>query len=107
MIIAGFNVLAHDAGVTVLDYDGNIDFAGTSERFSGHKHDHLFTKSLMDKLSEADLKVFYENCWLPQFKDRDYPWEKWNKSVYPEEQTPQNVFEMFNLRRRQGRTLQS
>lgn len=96
MRIGGFNTLAHDAGITIINEDGHIEFASTNERYTQSKHDHFLTKSLVDKLQNVDLKVFYEDCWSPNFKDRVYSWDYFAKQAPHKECLPVEVFKMFN-----------
>lgn len=62
-ISAGF----HDAAISVVDEDGNILFAGHSERYSKQKHDkNLCELLLKDAMSHVDGKVeyhYYERPW--------------------------------------------
>ena len=37
----------HDSGITLLDENGNIEFATLSERFSGKKHDAFIPAHLL------------------------------------------------------------
>jgi carbamoyltransferase len=65
-ISAGF----HDAAVSVIDTDGNIVFAGHSERYSKIKHDkNLCPEIIKDALTHipyyGDFEVhYYERPWL-------------------------------------------
>ena len=58
-ISAGF----HDAAITLLDDNGNILFAGHSERYNKHKHTkHLNIDIVKDALSYAtshDIEIHY------------------------------------------------
>lgn len=60
---AGF----HDAGATLIDENGNILFAGHSERYSGIKNDaNLNQELILDALSYGEPKriAWYEKTWL-------------------------------------------
>ena len=64
-ISAGF----HDAALSVIDNNGNILFAGHSERYSKHKHDkHLSMAIVEDALSycnSSDVEIhYYERPWM-------------------------------------------
>ena len=64
-ISAGF----HDAALSVIDSNGNITFAGHSERYSKHKHDkHLSMGIIEDALSYCDSREieihYYERPWM-------------------------------------------
>lgn len=60
----------HDAAVSLIDCEGNILFAGHSERYSKNKHDKTLSKSLIaDALSHlpyySDVDVhYYERPWI-------------------------------------------
>ena len=43
--------MLHDAGVTVIDENGNIKFASMYERFSGKKHDAVMSKEFLKEWS--------------------------------------------------------
>ena len=64
-ISAGF----HDAALSVIDSNGNIVFAGHSERYSKHKHDkHLSMGIVEDALTYCDSRDveihYYERPWM-------------------------------------------
>ncbi len=63
-ISAGF----HDAGLSIIDKDGNIKFASHSERYSGVKHDkHLCYGIIEDALRHINDNVelhYYERPWM-------------------------------------------
>jgi carbamoyltransferase len=64
-ISAGF----HDAALSVIDSNGNIVFAGHSERYSKHKHDkHLSIGIVEDALKYCDNSEveihYYERPWM-------------------------------------------
>jgi len=47
MSYLGISVGFHDASISIIDLDGNITFAGHSERYSKQKHDrHLNSEML-------------------------------------------------------------
>ena len=60
MNILGFSAGFHDAGATVIDSQGNILFAGHSERNSKQKHDSNISQGLIDDiLTYAPNSVAY------------------------------------------------
>ena len=64
-VSAGF----HDAALSVIDSNGNIVFAGHSERYSKHKHDkHLSMGIVEDALTYCDSNDveihYYERPWM-------------------------------------------
>ena len=60
----------HDAGVSVINNEGDILFAGHSERYSKQKHDKDLCPEIIDEaLSHVDLKEldrvhYYERPYL-------------------------------------------
>lgn len=58
----------HDAAVSLVDCNGDILFAGHSERYSGHKHDRFLCQEILkDALNYAtdEWEVhYYERPWL-------------------------------------------
>jgi carbamoyltransferase len=78
----------HDAAVSVIDDNGNILFAGHSERYSKNKH----TKDICERLlhdvfqhtNSADLQYhYYERPWLKSlrqiFSGEGLVWPTWDK----------------------------
>ena len=66
MIILGVNETTHDASISLIE-DGNILFAGHSERFSKEKNDWYTNDELIDyalKYGKPDKIAYYENRWL-------------------------------------------
>jgi carbamoyltransferase len=69
--ILGISAGFHDAGVSVIDREGNILFASHSERFSKQKHDaHLCDEILaeVEKYGPIDTVAYYENHWLKKIR---------------------------------------
>ncbi len=68
-ISAGF----HDAGISVISDNGNILFAGHSERYSKKKHDPDLCEGIIkDALSYATYNYelhYYEKPWLKAFRE--------------------------------------
>jgi len=78
-ISAGF----HDAGATVLDHDGNILFAGHSERYSKQKSDANFCGALVRELQEHNpitTVAYYERPLAKQLRQlyagQGFEWTK-------------------------------
>jgi carbamoyltransferase len=65
-ISAGF----HDAAVSVLDSNGEILFAGHSERYSRKKNDANICSGLMQEVCKwpIDTVAYYERPWLKQLR---------------------------------------
>ena len=71
MNILGISAGFHDAGATVLDREGNILFAGHSERYSKKKNDSEFCSSLIRELEQynpIDTVAYYERPWVKQLR---------------------------------------
>ena len=70
MSILGISAGFHDAAITVVDDDGNIKFAGHSERYSGIKNDHNLCRDLLTEVDISDVNVvaYYEKPWLKQLR---------------------------------------
>jgi len=66
-ISAGF----HDAAATLLRSDGEIVFAGHSERYSGHKNDANICQELLTEFCDyhIDTIAYYERPWLKQLRN--------------------------------------
>lgn len=64
----GISTGFHDAAISAIDYNGNVVFAGHSERYSKKKHDKdLCAPLVMDALSHIYGKFevhYYERPWL-------------------------------------------
>lgn len=66
MKILGINETTHDASISLIE-DGNILFAGHSERFSKEKNDWYTNDELIDyalQYGKPDKVAYYENRWL-------------------------------------------
>ena len=70
MNILGISAGFHDAAATVISPDGEILFAGHSERYSKKKNDPDFCQGLLDDVleHEPDLVAYYERPWLKQLR---------------------------------------
>lgn len=64
--ILGLSAGFHDAAATVLNTQGDIVFAGHSERYSGLKNDANISDGLVSELCdyEFDIVAWYERPWL-------------------------------------------
>ena len=83
-ISAGF----HDAAVSVIDEQGDILFAGHSERYSKNKHDkNIYEGLLTDALTHTNSPKleyhYYEQPWLKSLRQlrsgEGFNWPTWNK----------------------------
>ena len=64
----------HDAGVSIVDSDGEILYAGHAERYSGKKNDAFLNQSLIDDAlsyikGKPDVIVFHEKAWAKKARD--------------------------------------
>jgi carbamoyltransferase len=68
MNILGISAGFHDAAATVLSTDGDILFAGHSERYSKKKNDADFCQGLLDEVLEhsPETVAYYERPWAKQ-----------------------------------------
>ena len=77
-IAAGF----HDAAATVISPDGDILFAGHSERYSGKKNDADISLELLNEIdmSQIHTVAYYETPWLKQsrqfYAGQGIEWDK-------------------------------
>jgi carbamoyltransferase len=64
--ILGISAGFHDAAATVISSDGEIVFAGHSERYSKNKNDPAISSELLKELCawEYDTIAFYERPWV-------------------------------------------
>jgi len=70
MNILGISAGFHDAAATVISPQGDILFAGHSERYSKKKNDADFCQGLVDEVLEygPDVVAYYERPWLKQLR---------------------------------------
>jgi carbamoyltransferase len=71
MTILGISAGFHDAAATVLDYDGNILFAGHSERYSKKKNDADISSGLIADVlhyGQPEQVAYYERPWRKQLR---------------------------------------
>ena len=66
--ILGISAGFHDAAATLIDSQGNILFAGHSERYSGKKNDADISLELLNEIdmSTVGTIAYYETPWLKQ-----------------------------------------
>ena len=70
MNILGISAGFHDAAAAVVNRQGDILFAGHSERYSKKKNDANFCQGLLDEVTEygPDVVAYYERPWNKQFR---------------------------------------
>ena len=70
MNILGISAGFHDAAATVVSPNGDILFAGHSERYSKRKNDADFCQGLLDDVLEygPEVVAYYERPWNKQFR---------------------------------------
>jgi carbamoyltransferase len=70
MNILGISAGFHDAGATVIDREGNILFAGHSERYSKQKNDANISPELLNEIdmSTIDTIAYYERPLVKQLR---------------------------------------
>lgn len=68
--ILGISAGFHDAAISLLDSNGDILFAGHSERYSKKKHDKEICQFLLDDVSKYDIHhvAYYENPLVKQLR---------------------------------------
>ena len=69
--ILGLSAGFHDAATTLIRGDGEIVFAGHSERYSKKKNDAMICPELMTEFCdyEIDIIAYYERPWLKQARN--------------------------------------
>jgi carbamoyltransferase len=69
--ILGVSAGFHDAAVTLINSNGDIKFAGHSERYSKKKNDSDIANGLLTELSGygIDTIAFYERPWIKQLRN--------------------------------------
>ena len=70
MNILGISAGFHDAAISVINQQGDILFAGHSERYSKLKNDSGISPDLMEEISgyEIDTVAYYEKPWRKQLR---------------------------------------
>jgi len=69
--ILGISAGFHDAAATLIRSDGEIVFAGHSERYSKKKNDAMICQDLLEEFCdyEIDTIAYYERPWLKQLRN--------------------------------------
>ena len=57
----GYSEFFHDSGLTIINSNGQIEFASQSERYSGIKGDCMIHQSLADLVMPDDVLCFHES----------------------------------------------
>jgi len=94
MRILGINCLNHDAAVSVIE-DGDIKFAGHSERYSRKKNDMFLNDGIMDEAlshGQPDIVAYFERPWLK--KSRQLYAGQYNE-VFQTANTPKNYLKRW------------
>ena len=70
MNILGISAGFHDAAATVISPEGEVLFAGHSERYSKRKNDENFCQGLLDEILPygPDIVAYYERPWNKQLR---------------------------------------
>ena len=68
--ILGISAGFHDAAATVIKSDGEIVFAGHSERYTKQKNDADISSAMLNEIdmSQVDTIAYYERPWLKQLR---------------------------------------
>jgi len=88
----------HDAGITVIDDNGDIVLASHSERYSKKKNDPLLSGEQFREFDYSKLKKisYYERPWLKQLRQlrtgQGIEWDKLTVNQILEQQLPKNIF---------------
>ena len=86
MNILGVSAGFHDAAATVLSSQGDVLFAGHSERYSKRKNDADFCQGLLDDILpyEPAHVAYYERPWAKQLRQL-YSGQgiEWNNTLFP------------------------
>jgi carbamoyltransferase len=88
----------HDAGITVIDNNGDIVVASHSERYSKKKNDHLLHADQFKEFDCDSLSVvsYYERPWLKQLRQfrtgQGIEWDKLTVNQLLQQQLPKNIF---------------
>jgi len=95
MNILGISAGFHDAAATIISREGNILFAGHSERYSKQKNDADICRGLMqDALCHSvDHVAYYERPWLKQLRQwyagQGIEWNKVTLNQVLQQQVPE------------------
>lgn len=91
--ILGISAGFHDAAISIISSDGDIVFAGHSERYSKIKNDPELCPALLQECAghEIDTVAFYERPWMhniQQFVSRQQDYRSWSARGRIEEHAP-------------------
>jgi carbamoyltransferase len=79
----------HDAGITLLDENGNIEFATLAERYSGKKHDSFIPQELLKTYMQIpNTKWMCHDDWNVRLEFRKGFFDEKLKSQYGLDQPP-------------------
>ena len=98
MTYLGISSGFHDAGITVIDENGDIILASHSERYSKKKNDSLLSGEQFREFDYSKLKKisYYERPWLKQLRQlrtgQGIEWDKLTVNQILEQQLPKNIF---------------
>jgi carbamoyltransferase len=105
MNILGISAGFHDAAATLIDSQGNILFAGHSERYSRKKNDADISLELLNEIdmSTVGIVAYYETPWLKQTRQL-YSGQgvEWNKIT-----TRQVLEQQLGANRLRGKTIKN
>ena len=59
MRYVGFNEFFHDAGIAIINENGEIEFASSAERYTKLKYDNVIPQDLKDLVKVGEDKIFY------------------------------------------------
>ena len=98
MTYLGISSGFHDAGITVIDDNGDIVLASHSERYSKKKNDPLLSGEQFREFDYGKLKKisYYERPWLKQLRQlrtgQGIEWDKLTVNQILEQQLPEKVW---------------
>jgi carbamoyltransferase len=96
--ILGISAGFHDAAATVIRSDGEIVFAGHSERYSKKKNDANLCSELIDEINQYPIGqvAYYERPWAKQlrglYSGQGIEWNKLSARRIIEDQVPGKIW---------------
>lgn len=96
--ILGISCGYHDASATIIDSNGDIIFAGHSERYSKQKNDANLCKGLIDDLNKYSVHsvAYYERPWVKQLRNlysgQGIEWSKLSAKKIIEDQSSGKIY---------------
>jgi carbamoyltransferase len=96
--ILGISSGFHDAAATVINYHGDILFAGHSERYSKKKNDDHLCAELINEIKQypIDQVAYYERPWAKQLRSlysgQGIEWNKLSARRIIEDQVPGKIW---------------